>query len=551
MHLASTLLPTIVFWNQAQYMFTQATMFAFLVFALCYTGHENWLKPAKLVLIAIVPLLTSIVAWTNGLHGLLWKDIVLDVDAPVPGFLFRHGPWYWVNVVYTYLILLSSAALLVLNLFRSPGLYRRQIAAILVAVFAPWVANILYLTGLNLIPGLNLTPLSLTLSNLAFTWSLFRFRFMDIVPVARTVVVETLPDPVIVLDGQNRVVDLNPTASRLVDQAEAEAIGRPIKDLFADWSELVELARYPHPVHKEVTVVRGDERLHFDLRVSPLQNRRDQLPGRLIILHDITEQARAAEQREQLIAELDAFAHTVAHDLKNPLASIVGYSKLLEMRYERMDAFEIQDLLGTITQSGLKMGSIIDELLLLSTVRDVQEIEIVPLDMGAIVAGAQLRLTSLIEKYDAEIILPPAWPMALGQRGWVEEVWANYISNAIKYGGHPPRVELGAGLPSSLPTAPSNGGKVAAASSPQGTEGEIVRFWVRDNGPGISYEEQRRLFHLFTRLDKVKAEGHGLGLSIVRRIVEKLGGKVEVESEQGQGSVFSFTLPSAEFFKME
>jgi signal transduction histidine kinase len=111
----------------------------------------------------------------------------------------------------------------------------------------------------------------------------------------------------------------------------------------------------------------------------------------------------------------------------------------------------------------------------------------------------------------------------LGYGPWVEEVWANYVSNAIKYGGTPPRVEVG------------------ATSLPDG----MVRFWVRDNGPGIAPENQARLFAEFERL-QTKAEGHGLGLSIVKRIVQRLGGQVGVESQAGQGSTFSFTLPSEE-----
>jgi two-component system sensor histidine kinase/response regulator len=111
----------------------------------------------------------------------------------------------------------------------------------------------------------------------------------------------------------------------------------------------------------------------------------------------------------------------------------------------------------------------------------------------------------------------------MGYAPWVEEVWVNYISNALKYGGTPsaaPRVELGAE-----------------------TQGDgMVRFWVRDHGPGIAPEAQLRLFTPFTRLDHVRAGGHGLGLSIVRRIVEKLGGQVSVASQVGEGSTFSFTL---------
>jgi signal transduction histidine kinase len=219
--------------------------------------------------------------------------------------------------------------------------------------------------------------------------------------------------------------------------------------------------------------------------------------------------------------ELDAFAHTVAHDLKDPLSHVVGFAQVLEKDYAALPEGELHRYLHTMVQSGRKMSNIIDELLLLASVRKMEEVELGPLDVKGIVEDAQQRLTYLIEKHQAEIILPESWPVASGYGPWVEEVWVNYLSNAIQYGGRPPRVELGATVQA---------------------DGQVC-FWVRDNGPGLTPEEQARLFTPFTRLDQARAKGHGLGLSIARRIVEKLGGQVGVESQMGQGSVFTFTLP--------
>ena len=193
----------------------------------------------------------------------------------------------------------------------------------------------------------------------------------------------------------------------------------------------------------------------------------------------------------------------------------------MEVGFTEMSEEMARDSLQFIGQSGHKMDSIINELLLLSSVRVMEEIEIQPLNMTYLVAEAQERLTYMTEEHQAEIVLPDRWPVAQGHAPWVEEVWANYLSNAIKYGGRPLHIELGA-------TSQQDG---------------FVRFWVRDNGPGLSLEQQARLFAPFERLGQVRAEGHGLGLSIVLRIVEKLGGQVGVESEVGQGSVFFFTLP--------
>ncbi|MCP4539311.1 MAG: response regulator [Chloroflexi bacterium] len=220
-------------------------------------------------------------------------------------------------------------------------------------------------------------------------------------------------------------------------------------------------------------------------------------------------------------AELDAFAHTVAHDLKNPLTALITTGFLLENHFTTLSQEDIRLHTRMVTQNGRMMNNIIDELLLLASVREIDEIDTQQLDMGDIVTNAQNRLAFSVEEQQAEIILPNNWPIALGYGPWIEEVWANYISNAIKYGGQQPRIELGGTL----------------------TADGWVRFWVRDNGLGLTPEEQERLFTPFERLHQVRAEGHGLGLSIVQRIVEKLGGQVGVESTVGQGSVFFFTLP--------
>lgn len=225
--------------------------------------------------------------------------------------------------------------------------------------------------------------------------------------------------------------------------------------------------------------------------------------------------------------ELDAFAHTVAHDLKSPLSLFIGFGRLLAQDLANTPNQTVRECIDIIVETGYKMNTIVNELLLLSTVRKMDAVALEPLDMAAVVAGAQKRLLVNVTERQVEVVLPQAWPAALGYGPWIEEVWTNYISNAIKYGGRPPRVELGADV-GQIGNLPRN----------------AVRFWVRDNGPGLAPEEQEQLFTEFTRLHRVRAGGHGLGLSIVRRIVEKLGGEVGVESAPGQGSLFYFTLPA-------
>jgi signal transduction histidine kinase len=227
--------------------------------------------------------------------------------------------------------------------------------------------------------------------------------------------------------------------------------------------------------------------------------------------------------REQLIDDLNAFADMVAHDLKNPLQTINVSVYFLATNLKNAGP-RIVEVVEAIQHTGEKMNRIVDELLVLASVRQQKVVPEV-LDMAMILEEAKLRISSLIEKYDAKIITPTYWPKAMGHAPWIEEVWDNYLSNAIKYGGRPPRLELGADR----------------------LDGGAICFWVKDNGDGIPGDEQEKLFGTFSSVSTVSRLGHGLGLSIVKRIVEKLGGEVWVESSgrPGRGSVFSFSLPAA------
>ena len=229
------------------------------------------------------------------------------------------------------------------------------------------------------------------------------------------------------------------------------------------------------------------------------------------------QQAAVLEKRNQ---ELTSFVHTVAHNLKDPLSVIIGTSDAI-FHITDLTPEELRAYLQQIRSTAYKMDSMIDNLLLLSELGEV-DAPVGPLDMGSIVSNIRARLSYMVAQYGARISAPETWPLAIGYAPWVEEVWANLISNAVKYGGRPPQIELG------------------AAVRPDG----MVLFWARDNGPGISREAQAQLFRPYAQLGASHKPGHGLGLSIARRIVEKLGGQVGVETEAGRGSLFFFTLPA-------
>lgn len=230
---------------------------------------------------------------------------------------------------------------------------------------------------------------------------------------------------------------------------------------------------------------------------------------------------RALAMLEQRNEELNAFAHSVSHNLKNPISAIIGWASL-SMRYA--DKATVPDLLETLSgveDTARQANDIINALLLLAGVGS-SNFETVRLDMFSLVEDALQRLDMDIRRAGATVHLPDEFPDCLGYGDWVREVWVNYISNAIKYGGRPPQIRLGADL----------------------LDDNRVRYWIQDNGPGLPEDQQGGLFVPFSRLPQTaKIEGHGLGLSIVQRIIDKLGGEVGLQSMPGQGSRFSFTLP--------
>ncbi len=238
--------------------------------------------------------------------------------------------------------------------------------------------------------------------------------------------------------------------------------------------------------------------------------------------HTLGERTNELEQRN---LELDAFAHTVAHDLKNPLNAIMGSAELLMQDLTKISPVHPEQLkkLHWINTAGRQAINIIDALLLLAGVSRYPKLQTETLEMSSIVDEViQQRLLGELQERQGQIQLPDSWPLVLGYRPWIIEVWVNYLSNALKYGGQPPHLEIGATM----------------------EENHRVRYWVRDNGQGLTAEEQAQLFAPFKRLHQQRAEGHGLGLSIVRQIIEKLGGEVGVKSKRNEGSIFYFTLPA-------
>jgi len=531
---AATNIETKILWSKFSYIGIVYSPVAFLFFSLAFSSQYKYLRRKYVFAAFALATLFIIPPFTNGWHHLLWKSYSIDPVTNATNYVY--GPLFWVMAFFAYLTLIAGIINIFLMYFRMSKFYRSQITLLLFASIFPPLGNLIYIFQVNPIAGFDWTPFTFIFTGLLVAINLSHFNMFDLVPFARNILIDTIPDGIMVVDNYLVIADLNPAMRKVINSNKKELIGNSVIELFpygdSMLMEIIQKNEFQAQISKEI-----DGTTHsYDMQVKALVDHNNQQTGRLIVLKDITRHIEADErniqankrlmdeikEKEALIVDLDSFSHTVAHDLKNMLGAIVSASTLIKQGIDDMGKDDILEINELIRQAATKTMHITRELLTLASVRQ-QEVKMVKVNMHRIVIDALNRLNDMTLAYNAQIIVPDTFHEALGYDGWLEEVWINYISNAIKYGGTPPVIQMGNTL---LP-------------------GKKVKFWIKDNGKGLSKDDIALLFNKFTRLDTLRVEGNGLGLSIVKRIVEKLNGEVGVESNNipGQGSTFYFILP--------
>ncbi|MFQ5708923.1 MAG: response regulator [bacterium] len=293
LELGSTNLATKIFWAKVQYLGIALIPLSWLALALQFSCREKWLSRRNIALLGVVPLLTQAVVWSNELHGLLWQRIEQVQSGGTLMLSMTYGAWFWVFTAFSYLLLLSGTVLLVQATVRSAQLFRLQAAVLIVGALLPWVGNVVHTAGLSPVANLDLTPFAFTVTGVLIAMGLARFRFLDIRPIARHAVIDSMPDGVIVLDVQNRILDLNPAAKNILGAEKSDVVGKNADEFFANHLRLDRRFRDVSEAHEEIVLEHGHGRGEYELRISPFYNRRGQRHGRVVILRDITEQKRA------------------------------------------------------------------------------------------------------------------------------------------------------------------------------------------------------------------------------------------------------------------
>ncbi len=309
LEIAGANLETKIFWGKVQYIGIVTVPLLWLIFAIYYTNRGTWLSRRNLFLLSIIPFITVTLVFTNEAHGLIWSGIQIYEAENFSVLDVSYGLWFWLHFIYSYLLLAVGTLLILQSVGRRQGLYRGQAIALIIAVVAPWVGNVLYFLRFNFLalpPRLDLTPFAFTISVVALTWGIFRYRLIDLSPVARDLVVEEMNDGMIVLDAQSYVVDINPAAQRMMSCPAPQAIGQPIAGILQPWPQLIERFRDVPEAETEIAIGEGGDRRWYEIRLSPLHDQRQRFIGRVITVQNITERKRAEEQIRQLSRAVEA-----------------------------------------------------------------------------------------------------------------------------------------------------------------------------------------------------------------------------------------------------
>jgi PAS domain S-box-containing protein len=526
LEIAAVDLPTKLFWAKVQYIGIATVPLCWLLFAVVYTGRDRWLTPRNIALVSIIPALTILAAFTNDLHGLIWSAVELDpTDSAMP-LLIEHGPWFWVYWIYSQVLVLSGTIILIRTLAGAQRPYRWQASLILLAALLPWLGNFLYVSDLNPVAPLDLTPFAFVLSEAAMVLALSRFRLLALAPVAQVTVIENLNDSVLVFDEQDNLVDLNPSAQRLLGVTTA-AIGQPATQLFERWPALLERYQATSDQRAEIRVGSSSDRRDFELRFAPLSDGRGRSLGRVLLVHDITELVNVRDQALEASRLKSELLARVSHELRTPLSAILGYTELLldgsfgDLAEPQRQA--IMEMMGSSQELAILVNELLDTAQLEA---GALHLRIRPFNPGEMLQRVENTLAVLARNKGLTLAttIDPALPEILpGDESRLRQLLINLVGNAIKF---------------------TESGLVQARLYRVDD-----RWWameVSDTGPGIPDDARQYIFEPFRQVDgSITREyrGTGLGLSIVKSLVELMGGTVSLDSEVGRGSTFTLTLP--------
>lgn len=520
--------------SKFQYIGIMALPVCWSEFARGYTRRPAAATPW---LIWLIPAATVGLAFSNESHHLLWREI-REVPTASGHVLLQyvHGPWFAIAIGFTYVALISGTVWLAMAIRQQPAHYRLQSMMLMLALIAPWVCNLFYVGGLIPIPGFDPTPVGFSISGGFFAVGLFRYRLFDLVPVARTVLFDSLGDAAFVIDREGRIIDSNAAGLALVG-GKQPPIGQHVESVLPWWHARPRLG-------SSTEVVQADGR-SLDVQLRPVLDESRELSAWLVMIRDVTEreqaeaERRALDQRlleEQQVKTLSLLAGGLAHDFKSLLTGIIGNADLADHQVgNNADARESIAAILTAAESATDLVARMQDY---AGERPTQNQTV---DLGEVTADMVALLRSSSARHCRVDFNRPTTPVQItGDLTQIRQILLNLIVNAAEAapeaGTITVAVASATGTASELASATFD----ATRTHPSKASEPFAVIDVNDTGSGMPLNVVARVFDPFF---STKAAGRGLGLSAVLGIVRGHEGAIRVQSQMGQGTRIRVWLP--------
>ena len=499
--LGFTTLEPMLFWDGVAFVGSVVVPTAWLLLAVEYAGYDDRLDRRHVGALAVEPVVTLALVWTNEFHGLIWRHTAIDATGPLTTPRLTFGPGYWVNFGYSYLLFFAGICLFVHVMLRASRLYRRQSLLMIAGGIVPVVMNAVFhiVPDRNPVGTLDPTTFALAVSGVFFALALFRFRLLELAPAARETLIEGMEDGVLVLDAEERIVDLNPTVRRIVgDRARGESIDRT-KIGASDGLD------------RTVMAFDVDERTRtYEVSKTLLTDFRDETVGSFVLFRDITE-LQIVRDHEQRLSVLNRI---IRHNVRNELNVVYGHSETLleDISGEQREHVEAIDRAATRV---LRISEKVDHVQ--ETIGSKRE-DATPVDVAAIARAAADQLTETFPTAAVHVDAPEAaWASAIGGKQLAVAI-ENLAENALAH----------------------NPDRDASVWIRVEKRRRNVRLTVQDDGPGIPEYE---LAAVSANRETALEHSSGLGLWITRWVVEESNGELSVETDDATGSVLTVDLP--------
>jgi signal transduction histidine kinase len=517
-----------IFWSKLEYFGAVSAPVLYFIFVLRFTGKGRFISTKNILLLFIIPVVTLLFALTNGQHYLIWSGFS-SISEKTNIMEYYHGIWFWIGyLAYNYILFILSTYFLFYFIFYQKKVFRAQGFIIFFAGLCPWIASIFYLFGISPVSGIDLPPISIILSGSLFAFAILSTPFLDLVPVARERLVEVLPEGILVLDGQNRIIDINESALSFLGIRNKNIIG--IRAESSDASVLLLLnAVLDHETIKEIDIKNNDEISTYRITKQTILSHPN---SRLVVIHNITErkllELKISNQNQELSklnSDKDRFMSIIAHDLKSPFCSLLGFSELLSENIHKYDFTDIESSAKSIHKSAQTIFNLLEDILLWAKSKSGKiAYEPEEVNFNQICLKVLEILSPVAIAKDISINCPSSFELKIfADVNMLKTILRNLVSNAIKF------------------TNP--GGQISIYAEQSGSDVTVV---VSDNGTGMGPEALARLFDISqatSTAGTANETGTGLGLFLCKDYVEKHKGKIWVNSEPDKGTTFCFSLP--------